>query len=533
MALGKLMEVFQSNCTGIGYWTHFLCGGAAGCLSVASKPRSWMATFHKMFVFLLVSYQGLDYAYGAENIMSHEFGLFRDLGEYFIGYTLVQLGARLHANRVETRSQIGTVGTPGPENGIPNSALATIITGAVAFDTSRVILEVILPVFFLKALQLDRSVISFLVSCRFFGSFLGMFLTGPLTAALSAPTMTSAGLGLLGSIIGGLSFYRKDVSAMYLYVAMFAMGALASMVSVSLNTTVQIHGSADPATANTVYRSFGLAAKLFVPSLASSILVFYDRTVLSQEKLGAMIFLFRCLSMLAICGAVLVALTSTSLPTNRKKEKKYLDVKAIVSIFTTIFAYRPLYFFCIVLSCIASIEPVVKEGYLVEKLTNELTMSTPLYSTVHTLAALTSLGLVVYMSKQLKQADLRSALFVLLCIHSFGMIGMSSATSSLVCAASYILVRAATELAKIVTGMYTTRCAEGHFKTHSGEVPVDVVLASGLAFQKMLGSLLKAAFTFLVGSAGASSNLGSVFWALTSFAVISTYFMSKLPPTGK
>ena len=208
-------------------------------------------------------------------------------------------------------------------------------------------------------------------------------------------------------------------------------------------------------------------------------------------------------------------------------------MKAIASIFTTTFEYRPLYYFCIVLSCIASIEPVVKEGYLPEKLTNELGMPTPLYNTMHTLAALTSLGLVICMSKQLKRADLSSALFVLSCIHSVGMIGMSSSTSTLFCATSYILVRAATELAKIVTGMYTTQCAKGHFTSYGGKTPVEVVLASGLAFQKMSGSLLKAAFTFFVGSAGVSNNLKSIFWALTVAALISSYFMLKLPPTKK
>ena len=314
---------------------------------------------------------------------------------------------------------------------------------------------------------------------------------------------------------------------------MFALGALTSLVSVSLNTTVQTHGSADPATANTIYRSFGLAAKLFIPSLASKILLMFETTSLDKEKSGAMVFLFRFLSVLAICGAIAVAVISTPSSKSRTKKKKHLDLKAIMSIFTTTFEYRPLYYFCTVLSCIASIEPVVKEGYLPEKLTNELAMPAPLYNTMHTLAALTSLGLVICMSKQLKVADLRSALFVLSCMHSIGMIGMSSATSPLFCATSYILVRAATELAKIVTGMYTTQCARGHFTSYNGKTPVEVVLASGLAFQKMLGSLLKAAFAFFVGAAGVSSDLSSIFWALAVAALISSYFMLKLPPTEK
>ena len=324
MALGKFMEVFRSNCTGIGYWTHFLCGGVAGGIFVSSKKNSWMATFHVLFVLTLVGYQCLDYLYGEENMVSREFGLFRDLFEYFIGHGLVQLGAHLQKQHSSPRGERRSIRVQNTKEGLSNGALATIVAGSFTFDTIRVVLEVILPMYLLKVLQLDRSIISFLISCRFFGSFSGMLLTGPLTAVLSTKFMTSAGLALLGSIIGGLSLYRKDLSHFYLYVVMFTLGALASLVSVSLNTTVQTHGSADPTTANTIYRSFGLAAKLFIPSLASKILLMYETTSLDKDKNGAMVFLFRFLSLLAICGAVAVAVTSTSSTKSRIRKKSAL-----------------------------------------------------------------------------------------------------------------------------------------------------------------------------------------------------------------
>ena len=99
--------------------------------------------------------------------MSREFGLFRDLCEYLIGYALVQLGAQLQTKYSSPRSERRAVIMQTSKGGISNNALTTIIAGSFAFDTIRVVLEVILPMYFLKVLQLDRSIISFLISCRF------------------------------------------------------------------------------------------------------------------------------------------------------------------------------------------------------------------------------------------------------------------------------------------------------------------------------------------------------------------------------
>lgn len=521
MALGSFMNLLQSRCVGVGYWTHFILGGAAGLLAVS--PQRHARLWHTIFVGTLVVYQVLDYFYGTELMMTPEFALCRDLMEYFIGYALVRLGAYASSPRKRESAQTQS---------LSRQALTTIASGAITFELSRVILEVILPGYFLSCLRLDRSAMSTLVSCRFFGAFIGMFATGPLTSLLSAPVVTSLGLALLGMIVGALSFCTGESPCYIVYIAMFMLGALASMVSVGLNTTVQMNGSKDPVLANTVYRSFGLSAKTFVPSIASSISLLYTTTV-NADQTAAMIFVLRCLSFTAILGASLLAVSrwnGQNTEQDDKGSKKRLSLKDIGSILTITIAYRPLFVFCTVLSAIASIEPIIKEGFLTEHMTRGYGMTITWYNSLHTFAGGTSLALLLAMRQQLKRSDVRSALFILSCIHTVGMICLSLGRSSFLGACSYMLIRAATELAKIAAGMWTTQCAEGYCIQHGHKYPMPVVLASGLALQQMLGALFKSTFTLLVGNLFSNdTSLRVIFGILAGIGAIVTYFMGQLP----
>jgi hypothetical protein len=520
MALGTFMNVFQSRCVGVGYWTHFILGGAAGLLAVS--PQKYARLWHTVFISALVVYQVLDYFYGTELMMTPEYALCRDLMEYFIGYALVRLGAYASSPRRESAQT----------QSLSRQALTTIASGAITFELSRVILEVILPGYFLSCLRLDRSAMSTLVSCRFFGSFIGMFATGPLTSLLSAPVVTSLGLALLGMIVGALSFCTGESTYYIVYIAMFMLGALASIISVGLNTTVQMNGSKDPVLANTVYRSFGLSAKTFVPSIASTISLLYTSAI-DADQMSATIFVLRCLSFTAMFGASLLALSRWNEPNAEQDErgsKKRLSWKDIGSILTITIAYQPLFVFCAVLSAIASIEPIIKEGFLAEHMTRDYGMTITWYNSLHTFAGGTSLALLLAMRQQLKHSDVRSALFILSCIHTAGMVCLSLGRSSFSGACSYMLIRAATELAKIVAGMWTTQCAEGYCVQHGQKYPLAVVLASGLALQQMLGALFKSMFTLLVGNfLSNDTSLRVIFGVLAGIGAIVTYFMGQLP----
>ena len=88
--------------------------------------------------------------------------------------------------------------------------------------------------------------------------------------------------------------------------------------------------------------------------------------------------------------------------------------------------------------------------------------------------------------------DCRSALFTFSCLHSTGMIGLSFFKHPIGKASSYILVKVVTDLAKIPTGIWTTKCAEGYMKhknetTKNNDLTVAIIVASGLGMQKLLG----------------------------------------------
>ena len=75
-------EMFRAKCQGIGYWTHFFCGAIVAILQLKSYNMLANAV-----AFLLIAYQLTDYMYGIEDMyVTNEFGLFRDLMEYLIGY---------------------------------------------------------------------------------------------------------------------------------------------------------------------------------------------------------------------------------------------------------------------------------------------------------------------------------------------------------------------------------------------------------------------------------------------------------------
>jgi len=99
MALG-FTAVFQSNCTGFGYWTHFFCGAAVG--SVQLVGFRWLT---KLLWLLLIAYQVTDYFIGNENQLTAEGALARDVGEYIIGYTFVIWGAALERRRSTQQKQ--------------------------------------------------------------------------------------------------------------------------------------------------------------------------------------------------------------------------------------------------------------------------------------------------------------------------------------------------------------------------------------------------------------------------------------------
>ena len=88
-------EMFRAKCQGIGYWTHFFCGAIVAILQLKSYNMLANAV-----AFLLIAYQLTDYMYGIEDMyVTNEFGLFRDLIEYLIGYIFVICGAYLERKK--------------------------------------------------------------------------------------------------------------------------------------------------------------------------------------------------------------------------------------------------------------------------------------------------------------------------------------------------------------------------------------------------------------------------------------------------
>ena len=126
------------------------------------------------------------------------------------------------------------------------------------------------------------------------------------------------------------------------------------------------------------------------------------------------------------------------------------------------------------------------------------------------------------------------SLFTFACLHSIGMVVSFYFAHPVAKASAYMLVKVSTDLAKIPTGIWTTKCAEGYLRSRGGDareghLTVAVVVASGLAMQKLLGSLLKAFVSAAIGMIGEENiELDQVF-ALTLGGLISTYFIGQLP----
>ena len=81
-------EIFRSECVGVGYWSHFLLGALVALLYTGL----WRKTSFLVSAVLL-GYQVADYFLGRETFVSDEFGFFRDVGEYFLGYIICMAGA--------------------------------------------------------------------------------------------------------------------------------------------------------------------------------------------------------------------------------------------------------------------------------------------------------------------------------------------------------------------------------------------------------------------------------------------------------
>ena len=115
------------------------------------------------------------------------------------------------------------------------------------------------------------------------------------------------------------------------------------------------------------------------------------------------------------------------------------------------------------------------------------------------------------------------------------MIGLSFFKHPIGKASSYILVKVVTDLGKIPTGIWTTKCAEGYMKhknetTKNNDLTVAIIVASGLGMQKLLGSLLKAFISAGVRAAGEDNiSLDHIFIFLMCGALTATYFIGKLP----
>ena len=530
-------EMFRAKCQGIGYWTHFFCGAIVAILQLKSYNMLANAV-----AFLLIAYQLTDYMYGIEDMyVTNEFGLFRDLIEYLIGYIFVICGAYLERKRRKESSNHNNEMKVSSSTSLSPIAVTTIVFGSMTFELSRVTIQVILPIIFKYALGLSRDQKTTLQSLNFFGAFLGMFAAAPLTGLLGSQKLTSLSLLMLGLLVILLSSDFGSIAFLNLEIIVFVMGTILSIVSVGLNTTVQIVSSGKNRTsANLLYRASGLLSVIIGPQITW---LMENSNTSSDDadhntKLSMAYLVLHILAGFEILGAIVlfycnyvVTKANVKIIENLDKKtakKKNLSFRKIANIFVTIYAYQPLFYFCVVLSCIASIEPVMK-GFLPDYVGG----SPSFQSSMHSLAATVSLLLVG--TQFLKGKDCRSALFTFSCLHSTGMIGLSFFKHPIGKASSYILVKVVTDLAKIPTGIWTTKCAEGYMKhknetTKNNNLTVAIIVASGLGMQKLLGSLLKAFISAGVRAAGEDNiSLDHVFIFLMCGALTATYFIGKLP----
>ena len=92
--------IFRSECTGIGFWTHFFLGAIVAVALLTGFPR-----LHFVLWLCLLTYQISDYCYGEESQFTAEGALARDVGEYAVGYCLVLLGASLERQNASTKGE--------------------------------------------------------------------------------------------------------------------------------------------------------------------------------------------------------------------------------------------------------------------------------------------------------------------------------------------------------------------------------------------------------------------------------------------
>eukprot|EP00944_MAST-04C_sp_MAST-4C-sp1_P014095 g14095.t1 len=534
MALGPL-QIFRSKCQGVGYWTHFLLGAFVAIVKLSGYDACNCGAFSlsNVLAATLIMYQIFDYLYGEELMMSDEFALFRDLMEYVIGYVLVMVGSYMQ-KRKRSQSRATQVSSPGTSASLSTASATIIVFGSLTFELSRVTIQIILPIIFKHALGLTRDEKSTLFSLNFFGSFLGMFAAAPLTGLLGSQRLTSFSLFILGALVLLLSIEVVASSFASLQIAMFVMGLILSIVSVGLNTTVQIVSTGvNRSSANALYRASGLISIIVGPQITWLMEYKTAGTTSSNTIVSTAHTVLRILAAMEVVGAMTLLHFGKYSKAHEEYDKKVarkrnLSLRKVTNIFDTVYNYRPLLSFCVVLSCIASIEPVSK-GYL-----PDFIGGTPSFqSSMHSLAATVSLLLVG--TQFLKEKDCRSALFTFACLHSVGMMALFYFAHPVAKASAYMLVKVSTDLAKIPTGIWTTKCAEGYLRSRGGDareghLTVAVVVASGLAMQKLLGSLLKAFVSAAIGMIGEENiELDQVFGALMLGGLISTFFIGKLP----